>query len=42
VNDQGTEKSALCSKVGESSQMGAKREKKEKKITLAVYAKVPK
>jgi hypothetical protein len=28
VNDQGTEKSALCSKVGVSSQMGAKRKKK--------------
>jgi hypothetical protein len=28
VNDQETEKSALCSKVGASSQMGAKRKKK--------------
>jgi hypothetical protein len=33
VNDEETEKSALCSKVGASSQMGAKR--KEKK-TLAL------
>jgi hypothetical protein len=28
VNDQETEKSALCSKVGATSQMGAKRKKK--------------
>jgi hypothetical protein len=30
VNDQETEKSALYSKVGASSQMGAKRKKKKK------------
>jgi hypothetical protein len=37
VNDQETEKSALCSEVGASSQMGAKRKKKKRIQILAQH-----
>jgi hypothetical protein len=37
MNDQETEKSALCSEVGESSQMGANRKKKKEKSHEIIY-----